>query len=81
MTSTQAPSLALTLQQASSEASAHRELHRQVRRALFPLIAAAALAGAWSSVAPLSGAVVAPGEVKVELNRKTVQHAEGGIVR
>jgi HlyD family type I secretion membrane fusion protein len=29
----------------------------------------------------LSGAVVASGQVKVELNRKTVQHQEGGIVR
>jgi HlyD family type I secretion membrane fusion protein len=56
-------------------------LRRQVRRALIPLLVAAALAGAWSVVAPLSGAVVAPAEVKVELNRKTVQHAEGGIVR
>ena len=31
--------------------------------------------------APLAGAVVAPAQVKVELNRKTVQHQEGGIVR
>ena len=35
----------------------------------------------WSATAPLSGAVVAPAQVKVELNRKTVQHQEGGIVR
>jgi HlyD family type I secretion membrane fusion protein len=31
--------------------------------------------------APLSGAVIAPAQLKVELNRKTVQHQEGGIVR
>lgn len=36
---------------------------------------------AWSALAPLSGAVIAPGVVKTELNRKTVQHLEGGIVR
>jgi len=35
----------------------------------------------WLLFAPLSSAVVAPGYVKVDLNRRTVQHAEGGIVR
>lgn len=35
----------------------------------------------WLVLAPLSSAVVAPGFVKVDLNRRTVQHAEGGIVR
>jgi len=37
--------------------------------------------GAWIAMAPLNAAVVAPGIVKVESNRKTVQHQEGGIVR
>jgi membrane fusion protein, epimerase transport system len=36
---------------------------------------------AWMVMAPLASAVVAPGVVKVELNRRPVQHAEGGIVR
>lgn len=36
---------------------------------------------AWLVLAPLSSAVVAPAFVKVDLNRRTVQHAEGGIVR
>jgi len=36
---------------------------------------------AWAYFAPLSGAVIAPGYVKVDLNRKIVQHQEGGIVR
>ncbi|HZN86029.1 MAG TPA: biotin/lipoyl-binding protein, partial [Burkholderiales bacterium] len=36
---------------------------------------------AWALFAPLSGAVIAPGYVKVDLNRKIVQHQEGGIVR
>ena len=35
----------------------------------------------WAYFAPLSGAVIAPGFVKVDLNRKIVQHQEGGIVR
>jgi len=37
--------------------------------------------GAWLVVAPLSGAVIAPGFVKVDMNRKVVQHQEGGIVK
>jgi epimerase transport system membrane fusion protein len=37
--------------------------------------------GGWMAVAPLSGAVIAPGVVKVDTNRKTVQHQEGGIVK
>lgn len=36
--------------------------------------------GAWVWIAPLSGAVMGPGLVKVDMNRKTVQHQEGGIV-
>jgi len=37
--------------------------------------------GGWALFAPLSGAVIAPGFVKVDLNRKVVQHQEGGILR
>lgn len=36
--------------------------------------------GIWSAFAHISGAVVAPGKVKIETERKTVQHLEGGIV-
>ena len=35
----------------------------------------------WALAAPVSGAVVASGIVKPELNRKLVQHPEGGIVK
>jgi HlyD family secretion protein len=37
--------------------------------------------GAWSAMAPLAEAAIAPGMIKVEGNRRTVQHLEGGIVR
>ncbi len=37
--------------------------------------------GAWSAVAPLAEAAIAPGVIKVEGSRRTVQHLEGGIVR
>lgn len=36
--------------------------------------------GIWVGLAPLSGAVMGPGFVKIDMNRKTVQHQEGGIV-
>jgi epimerase transport system membrane fusion protein len=36
---------------------------------------------AWMAFAPLTSAVVAQAVVKVDLNRRPVQHAEGGIVR
>jgi len=39
------------------------------------------LGGIWMVFAPLSGAVVSQGVLKVEENRKTVQHLEGGIIR
>ncbi|MBM0204747.1 HlyD family type I secretion periplasmic adaptor subunit [Micromonospora sp. STR1s_5] len=37
--------------------------------------------GGWAATAPLASAVVAPGAISTESNRKTVQHLEGGIVR
>jgi len=37
--------------------------------------------GGWAVTAPLNGAVVANGVVKVEGNRKSVQHLDGGIVK
>lgn len=36
--------------------------------------------GAWSAVAMISGAVIAPAELRVEGERKTIQHLEGGVV-
>src|SRR6478609_7356889 len=37
--------------------------------------------GGWAAYAPLNGAVVAPAVVKVDGNRKTIQHLDGGIVK
>jgi HlyD family secretion protein/epimerase transport system membrane fusion protein len=36
--------------------------------------------GIWAFFGTISGAVVAPGKVKIETERKTVQHLEGGII-
>jgi epimerase transport system membrane fusion protein len=64
-----------------------RDLDRELR--LWPLVRAGLVVivvgvlglGAWAVLAPLSGAIIAPGYVKIDLNRKVVQHQEGGIVR
>ena len=37
--------------------------------------------GGWAGLASIDGAVVAPGAIVVESDRKTVQHLEGGIVQ
>jgi HlyD family type I secretion membrane fusion protein len=45
------------------------------------LLAFFGLLGGWAAFAPLNGAVVSQAVVKVDGNRKTVQHLDGGIVR
>jgi len=57
------------------------ELKRLVGSGLVIIVAGILALGGWTVLAPLSGAIVAPAFVKVDLNRKVVQHAEGGIVR
>lgn len=37
--------------------------------------------GVWGGFAPLHSAAIAPGQIVVQTNRKTIQHLEGGIVR
>ncbi len=58
---------------------------RGIRRAKTGALAVIILAfggfGGWSATAPMSGAVIAPGVVKVLTNRKAVQHREGGIIK
>lgn len=37
--------------------------------------------GVWITFAKLSGAIIASGEVRVDTERKTIQHLEGGIIQ
>ena len=57
------------------------EAGKLARRAALVLAVAIVPAGAWLTLAPLSAAVVASAFVKVDLDRRVVQHAEGGTVR
>ena len=54
---------------------------RIVGLGLLVIAAGAGGLAAWAVQAPLSGAVIAQGFVKVDMNRKVVQHQEGGIVK
>jgi HlyD family secretion protein len=36
--------------------------------------------GGWAAFSSIAGAIVAPGQLKVETNRQVVQHPEGGVV-
>lgn len=53
---------------------------RLARAGTFAVIALLAGGVGFLALAPLHGAVVAPGVVKVDLERRVVQHREGGIV-
>ena len=57
------------------------EVQRLGRSALWVLILGLLPVLAWLGFAPLSSAVVASAFVKVDLDRRPVQHAEGGTVR
>lgn len=37
--------------------------------------------GSWAAIAPIASAAHAPGKIRVESKRQTVQHLEGGIVK
>lgn len=58
-----------------------REAASLIRFGLWVLVIGIAPVVTWLMLAPLSSAVVAPAVVKVDLNRRPVQHAEGGMVR
>lgn len=51
-----------------------------IRAGLITILVAFGGFGTWAVFAPLHGAVMAAGQVKIENSRKTIQHLEGGIV-
>lgn len=73
--------LAAWLSSAAPSDAQTRTLRRARRQVLVPLAMVALPVALWCGWAPLSGAVVANGQVQAALGRKVVQHQEGGIVR
>jgi HlyD family secretion protein len=61
------------------------DIERRMKR---PMVVGSAIVGifvigimVWAALAPLTGAILAPGVVRVEANRKTIRHRSGGTVR
>lgn len=74
-------SLPSTLRLPSAETdSPTPELRPHVRRGMFIIATWLLLMGGWVGLAPISGGVVAQGLVKVDANRRTVTHRDGGTV-
>src|SRR3954467_423531 len=61
--------------------TSEQHAHALVRTGAWILFGAVMPMALWMALAPLAMAVVAPGVVKVDLNRRPVQHLEGGTVR
>ena len=51
-----------------------------VRQGLIVIVLFFGVLGGWAVFGEISGAVVVPGTIKIDTERKTVQHLEGGIV-
>lgn len=51
-----------------------------IRQGLAVVVIFFGVLGLWAIFAEISGAIVAQGRIKIETERKTVQHLEGGIV-
>lgn len=62
------------------DSSSVEDPRRIIRQGLFIIVTFFGVLGCWAAFGTISGAVVAPGKVKIETERKTVQHLEGGIV-
>lgn len=67
------------------ENTVNPELERRLRR---PMVVGGAVIGAfviglglWAAVTPIDSGVTAPGELRVEQNRKTIRHLGGGVVK
>jgi HlyD family type I secretion membrane fusion protein len=54
---------------------------RTIRAGLIVIALFFGLFGGWAVLAPLAGAIIVEGSLKVDAYRKTVQHLEGGIVK
>lgn len=65
----------------TDEATAARQMRQVAITGLAVIALSFGGALAWSSLAPLSSAVVASGAVKVDSSRKKLQHPEGGVVQ
>lgn len=73
-------SSSLPMNEAGAAEPLDPRLHRLARRGLWIVLAWVLVFAAWGAWAPISGGVVAQGLVRVEANRRTVSHRDGGTV-
>src|SRR4051812_8943869 len=65
---------------AATSALSADHANRLLKAGWWIIAGAIAPIGVWVVLVPLSMSVVAPAVIKVDLNRRPVQHLEGGIV-
>ena len=63
------------------EECAEREARHWTRIGMMLLLCTFGVGVLWSTLAPLSSAVVGSGVLKVDSSRKRIQHSEGGVVK
>lgn len=71
---------AMKLPEGVAEGDNLEDPRRIIRQGLLVIVLFFGALGLWSVLGHISGAVVAPGKIKIESERKTVQHLEGGII-
>ncbi len=82
MTTTKKKSSRRQSNKSSSEDILNLNEDRNFRRAGYLIIIVVFFGfGSWAALAPIASAAYAPGKLRVESNRKTIQHLEGGIVK
>jgi HlyD family type I secretion membrane fusion protein len=75
------PAIILPRHEAPDAAARPLRLKGVVSIGLFVIVGFFGAFGGWAALAPLDSAAVASGTVKVQGERKTVQHLEGGIIK
>lgn len=67
-------------QSASGAKPLKTDYDRRIRAGIMVILFTFVGLGGWAALAPLEGAVIAPGQVVVDTENRVVQHYEGGIV-
>src|ERR1043165_365814 len=58
-----------------------RDTRKVIRNGLIVILVFFGVFGSWAVFAPLAGAIIVEGSIKVDNYRKTIQHLEGGIIK
>lgn len=69
-----------TRQDSTEPATIPTDYSRRIRAGLIVILVTFVGLGGWAALAPLEGAVIAPGQVAVDSENRVVQHLQGGIV-